>query len=243
MNDEGEGWDLSPDTMKLSFVKFDINKSQDSFYYVTIKKYSSGRTENEARNRAEQIQYNVVYKDSVLDLGSGFAIDKASKFRGQNVEVEIKVPVGKKIIFDQSIDDKLNVVSFKHNRRRWPRNGWNYDFDDTRRWRTGVEFTMGADGILTSNGTTTNKSSRPANGEYRYQDDNIKTPAVTDDIQKQIEEEKLKQKETEERIKNLEKKKKEAQELKTGKAEKMDDEEELSIRTPLSSVFSLVKWI
>ena len=30
MNDEGEGWDLSPDTLKLSFVKFDIIKSDDS---------------------------------------------------------------------------------------------------------------------------------------------------------------------------------------------------------------------
>ena len=37
INDEGEGWDLSSDTLKLSFVKFDIVKSYDSLYYVTVK--------------------------------------------------------------------------------------------------------------------------------------------------------------------------------------------------------------
>ncbi|HKZ65747.1 MAG TPA: PspC domain-containing protein, partial [Chitinophagaceae bacterium] len=243
MNDDGEGWDLSPDTMKLSFVKFDINKSEDSLYYVTLKKYSSGRTEGEARGRAEKIEYEVMYRDSVLDLGSGFAIDKASKFRGQNVEIEIKIPVGRKIVFDESIDNKLNEVSFKRNRRRWPRDGWNYDFDEVRHWRTNVEFTMGSDGILTSNETKVNQPSRPSNGEYRYQDDNNRNPPTTDDdIQKQIEEEKIRQKESEERIRDLEKKKKEVKQSNTNSPESIDDKDDASIGTS-PSVFSFVQWI
>jgi len=241
MNDDGEGWDLSPDTMKLSFIKFDINKSEDSLYYVTVKKYSSGRTESEARNRAEKIQYNILYRDSVLDLGSGFAIDKASKFRGQNVEIEIKIPVGKKILFDESIENKLNEVSFKRNNRRWPRNGWNYDFDEARRWRTGVEFTMGSDGVLTSSGNTINKSSGPANGEYRYQDNNIQTKPATDDIQRQIEEEKQRKKESEDRIKQLEKQKTEGQKSTTDSPESMDDKEDDVAMSSPSPVFSLMK--
>ncbi|MGZ8517388.1 MAG: PspC domain-containing protein [Chitinophagaceae bacterium] len=241
MNDDGEGWDLSPDTMKLSFVKFDINKSDDSLYYVTLKKYSSGRTEGEARGRAEKIQYEVLYSDSVLDLGSGFAIDEASKFRGQNVEIEIKIPVGKKILFDESIENKLNEVSFKRNRRRWPSNGWNYDFDEIRRWRTGVEFTMGSDGILTSNEKRINQPSRPSNGEYRYQDDNIRDqPATDDDIQKQIEEERLRQKETEERIRELEKKKKEVRQSNTSSPESIEEKDDIAMSSP-SPVFSLMK--
>jgi phage shock protein PspC (stress-responsive transcriptional regulator) len=243
MNDDGEGWDLSSDTMRLSFVKFDINKSNDSLYYVTIKKYSSGKTEGEARGRAEKIQYDVIYRDSVLDLGSGFAIDKDSKFRGQNVEIEVKVPVGKKIVFDQSIDDKLNVVSFKRNRnRRWYRDGWDYDYDDTRRWRTGVEFTMGADGILSSSGTARPMQSTPENGKYHYQDDNIKQqPATSDDIQKQIEEERTRQKEAEERIRNLEKRKREAQQSGANKPESMDDKQDGIAMSSPSPVFSLMK--
>ena len=183
----------------------------------------------------------MVYRDSVLDIGSGFAIDKASKFRGQNVEIEIRIPVGKKILFDESIENKLNEVSFKRNRRRWPRNGWDYDFDEVRRWRTNVEFTVGSDGVLTSSGGSINNPSKPGNGEYRYQDDNIKTPPATDDIQQQIEEEKIRQRETEERIKDLEKRKKEVQQSNTSKPESMDDkDEEIAISSP-SPVFSLMK--
>src|SRR5688572_7065013 len=241
MNDDGEGWDLSPDTMKLSFIKFDINKSEDSLYYVTVKKYSSGRTESEARNRAEKIQYTVLYRDSIIDLGSGFAIDKASKFRGQNVEIEIKIPVGKKILFDESLENKLNEVSFKRSNRRWPRNGWNYDFDEARRWRTGVEFTMGSDGVLTSSGNTINKSSRPANGEYRYQDNNIQTKPATDDIQRQIEEERQRKKEAEDRIKQLEEQKTEEQKSNTNSPERIDDKEDDVAMSSPSPVFSLMK--
>lgn len=243
MNDDGEGWDLSTDTLKLSFVKFDLNKSEDSLYYVTVKKYSSGRTESEARNRAEKIQYSVVYKDSVLDLGSGFAIDNVSKFRGQNIEIEIKIPVGKKIIFDESIDNKLNVVSFKRNRnRRWYRDGWDFDHDEVRRWRTGVEFTMGADGVLRSNGKTKDQPSRPSNGEYRYQDDNIKNqPATDDDIQKQIEEEKQKRQKSEEKIRDLEQRKKEVQKSNTNNPESMEDKDDAVAMASPSPVFSLMQ--
>jgi phage shock protein PspC (stress-responsive transcriptional regulator) len=246
MNDEGEGWDLSADSMRLSFVKFDILKSEDSLYYVTVKKYSSGRTEGEARARAEKIRYNVSYRDSVLDLGSGFAIDKDDKFRGQNIEIEIKIPVGKKIVFDQSIDDKLNAVSFRQRRnRRWYRNDWNYDYDDVRRWRTNVEFTMGSDGVLRSNGRTMDlpsSPSRPSNGEYRYQDDNIKSqPATEDDIQKQIEEEKQKRQKSEEKIRDLEQRKREGQKSNTNNPESIDDKDDAVAMTSPSPVFSLVK--
>lgn len=243
MNEDGEGWDLSTDTMKFAFVKFDINKSEDSLYYVTVKKYSSGRTESEARNRAEKIQYNVLYKESVLDLGNGFAIGKASKFRGQNIGIEIKIPVGKKIVFDESIDKKLHAVSFRHDRnRRWYRNDWNFDHDEISRWRTGVEFTMGADGILRSNGATKQRSSTPSNGEYRYPDDSIRNqPATNDDIQRQIEQEKIRQKEAEERIRDLEKKKKQVEQSNTSTPESMEDKEDDLGMTLPSPVFSLMK--
>ena len=247
INDEGEGWDLSPDSLKLSFVKFDIIRSDDSLYHVTLKRYSSGRSESEARGRAEKIQYNVVFKDSVLDIGSGFAIDKASKFRGQNIEMEIRIPVGKKIIFDQSIENKLNEVSFKRKRGRWPRNGWDFDYDDTRRWRTGVEFTMGSDGILTSyegskqESTRPGEQSKPANG-YRYREDNNKqAEPASDEIQREIEEEKRKQKESQERIEKLEKKKNEGQESNTSNLESMDDNEEHTSFSSPSPVFSLIR--
>src|SRR6185436_9583363 len=65
MNDGGEGWNLSSDTLKLSMIKFTVLSSKDSAYHVKLKKHSFGRTPEEARQRAEQIQYAVYSKDSV----------------------------------------------------------------------------------------------------------------------------------------------------------------------------------
>jgi hypothetical protein len=222
-------------------VRFNVLKSDDSLYAVTVKKYSHGRTEGDAKARAEKTHYNVTYKDSVLDLGSGFAIDKDSKFRGQYVELEIEVPVGKKITFDESIDHKLDGVRFRSYRGNWRRDRWDFDYDDGRRWRTNVEYTMGSDGVLRSNGKAKPESSTPASGEYRYQDENnpaSETPK--EDIQKQIDEEKRKKKESEDRLRDLEKKQKEEKRSNTANPESMEDKKDIAMASP-SPVFSLVK--
>ena len=240
INDEGEGWDLSPDTLKLSFVRFDINKSPDSLYYVIVKRYSSGRTESEARSRAGKIQYEVVYRDSVLDLDNGFAIDKASKYRGQHIEIEIGVPVGKQIVFNESIETKLNDVSFKRRNGRWPRNAWDFDYDDRRQWRTGVVYTMASNGLLTSSGNPSVPST-PSNGNYRYQPDDRPAGQSPSDIERQIEEEKERRRESERRIKELERQKREARRSAAVQPESMDDKDGYSAISSPSPVFSLVK--
>jgi hypothetical protein len=96
------GGDLSSDTLKIAAVKISVHPGTDSFR-VIMKKYSFGRTYQEAMNRAQRTQYTVTSKDSILDLSNSYAIDKESKFRVQNIELEIYVPVGKKIRFDESV--------------------------------------------------------------------------------------------------------------------------------------------
>jgi phage shock protein PspC (stress-responsive transcriptional regulator) len=84
-NDGAEGWDLSEDSMRLSLVNFEIDKSDDSLYHVFVQKYSFGRTTRDAIARAEHFSYAVSSIDSILDLSSGFTILKKDKFRGQKV--------------------------------------------------------------------------------------------------------------------------------------------------------------
>ena len=239
INDEGEGWDLSQDSLKLSVVKFDLNKSDDSLYYVTVKKYSSGRSENEARERASNIVYEVLYRDSVLDIGNGFAISKENKYRGQNVEIEIRVPVGRQILFDESIETKLAEITIRRRDGGWNRRGWEFDRDISRHWRTGVVYTMDASGNLISNGNV-RPSTVPSNGGYRYEDGNTPAQPNRDDIEKQIEKERLQQQESERRIRELEKQKKEAGASGVSTPVSMDDK---AVYTSISSspVFSLIK--
>jgi hypothetical protein len=151
--DDAEGWDITSDTLKLSHIRVRVVKSVDSLYTVTVERYSRGRNRSIAMNRASRIQYNVSSIDSMLVLGSGFSIDKGSKYRGQKVLVEISVPVGKRIHFDESVVENLSTTTFKwrenrrdrRNRKNWD-NDWNYsnNFD----WKAGVDYVMTESGTL-----------------------------------------------------------------------------------------------
>jgi len=220
INDEGEGWDLTDDTLKLSTVKFNVRASSDSIYHVNLKRYSFGKNEEEALRRAEKISYQVFSRDSVLDLANGYAIDKGSKFRGQQVEVEILVPVGKKIRFDESVDNKLNPTNIRV-KRSYRRNrivDIDVDEDYRNRFRSGVDYVMGIDGSLKEVGG----NGVIRSGNYRYDDSD------TNKKQELNEPEELK-----------EKKKKEPP---SGNTESMDsDEEEEVMASSPTAVFSLVR--
>ena len=223
MNDhdnENDGWDLSSDTLKIAAVKFRVKASTDDQYRVTLKRYSFGKTDQEAIERAQKIQYNITSRDSLLDLGNGYAIDSKSKFRVQNVEIEISVPIGKKLRFDESVERKLNLLNVKV-RRTYRRNrvsGFEIiDEENSYRYHSGIDYVMGADGELKDeNGkavSTTVESH--TNGDYRYPaNDSIEKKERQNDIQQQIEEEKRKKEESDKRIKDLEEEKKKVEVVK-----------------------------
>jgi hypothetical protein len=152
---DNTGWDITDDTLKYNNVKFRIGKSEDSLYHTSLSKYSFGSTKRDAQNRAERIKFNVSNIDSVLNLGSGLSIDRNSKFRGQGVIVDIQVPVGKRIRFDESLVHAYNpwVVrrSGREYRRYW-RDDYRYnidwDYDDYFDWEHDVDYVMGSDGKL-----------------------------------------------------------------------------------------------
>ncbi|HRA10979.1 MAG TPA: PspC domain-containing protein [Chitinophagaceae bacterium] len=237
INDEGDGWDLSDDTLRLSTVKFTVKPSLDSQYHVTLIKHSFGRSEEGAIARAERIQYNILSRDSVLDVGSGYTVDKESKFRGQQVEVEIQVPIGKQIRFDESVNDKLNSLNVRVKRGSRRNRVVDVEIDDrSSRFRSGIDYTMGINGKLkTETGEVI--ESKPDN-EYRY--------PVTDsvdkknNIQKLIEEEERKKEESDRKIKEL---KKEIKPEAIVPSENIDIKNvEGAIAGGLSPVSSLVQW-
>jgi hypothetical protein len=153
-NDEHTGWDVSDDTMKYNNIKIRYDKSDDSSYHVRLYKYSAGSTLTDAQNRASQTLFNVGYQDSVLNMASGLAITKSSKFRGQGVIVEITIPVGKKIRFDESVLEAYNpwVVRKSWRERSYWGHRWqsDWDYDDFFDLKPDVDYTMQADGKLLS---------------------------------------------------------------------------------------------
>ena len=177
------GISLTPDTLKLSMIAFDFEKSPDSSYHVIVRKEAMGKTDEEARNRLNKIQYNIISRDSILDLPNGFAIDKNSKYRFQNVNVKIQVPVGKKIKIDSSVFRKLSdgqivARNYKESRREgvvsFKRRISNY--------RAGVDYTMDSTGKLVSDDKKDAPSTTSSDDNYRWDDeDSVRTsgaPAV-----------------------------------------------------------------
>ncbi len=234
MNDEGTGWDLSSDTVKLSTIRFKVEKSIDSEYHVIMRKYSFGSSEEEAHERAMRIQYSLYSRDSILDLGNGYSIDKIAKFRGQQVEIEIQIPIGKKLRFDESVDDKLNPTSFKVRRMNRRNRGINYEFDDndSYRFHSGVDYIMTSTGLKDPGGRTLDNSS------YRYRSDETDTI----NVKEQIEEQKRQREESDRRIKELEEKIKDKQSA-PGASETMDSEGDDVTSSDAPSVLSVVRWL
>jgi phage shock protein PspC (stress-responsive transcriptional regulator) len=152
---DNTGWDITDDTLKYNNVKFRISKSEDSLYHTTLSKYSFGSTMRDAQNRAERIVFNVSNKDSVLNLGSGLSVDHNSKFRGQGIIMEIQVPVGKRIEFDESLVHAYNPWVVRRGGREY-RSYWrnenryniDWDYDDYFDWDPNVDYVMSTDGKL-----------------------------------------------------------------------------------------------
>jgi phage shock protein PspC (stress-responsive transcriptional regulator) len=200
---DSDGWNLTEDTVKLSLVDFTVERSLDANYHVILVKKSAGRSETEAINRAEKIQYRISSRDSILDIGNGFAVDKDSKYRGQIIEIKIQVPVGKKLRFDESVTSKLHPVEIKvKDRSRSLRRGRiDIDVDDWFQYQTGVDYTMSENGELVNpNKPEVNKTESTSNAaDYRYRDS--KPAETVEEQRKRVDEEQRKLKELEEKEK------------------------------------------
>lgn len=235
---DDEGWDINEDSLRMANIKVRIEKSEDSDYHVTVARYSAGKDGNEAKRRAEHILYNVSYTDSLLNLGSGLTVMKEDKFRFQRIIVNIKVPVGKKIRFDESVDllHPYNVRVYE--KRRWNRNDWDvdWDWDNYFDYKTNTDYIMMSDGELRNTaGTNEEKGDR-----YRY-DDNDKE-RMRDDIrsrEQKLEEEKRRLEDDKKRLNDTSTQKTTAQETMNDISDKSAAGFSMNMGSPVFSLASM----
>ncbi len=182
---KGPFFDITEDSVTMNNVRIDVVKSEDSAWHLDLEKLSRGNTAGEALKTAEEINFQVDQKDSLLTLGRGFSITPKQQFRNQQVLVVIKMPVGKRIFLSENLDD---YHWFTMN-RKWRNNGvnvdWEYTDDHDNNWDSNVEYIMTEHGLeRTSNSLKTESeeqdqkrnsvpdSSQKKNdnpkGDYRY---------------------------------------------------------------------------
>jgi phage shock protein PspC (stress-responsive transcriptional regulator) len=138
------------DSLLVSNIRVKIEKSNDSFFHVTLIKRARSTTPALAEGYAEKISYTVSQQDSVLQLPFAFPITTDSKFRNQQVLVQVQVPVGKEVYIDKRADE-LSWYSVRSGARGLNINiDHDYDEDDDS-WRPGVWYIMKPDGIERKN--------------------------------------------------------------------------------------------
>ncbi len=159
----GNGWrhngvfySISEDSILLNTIQIKVLRSEDSGYHVRILRGSLGSNANAALDYARQINFPVSQSDSVLQLPDGFPITRDQQFRNQQVIVAVYIPVGKKIMMDNSVKryDWVNLHVGRGHINWDDDNRYDENYDDegfslenNYHWNSGVQYIMTADGL------------------------------------------------------------------------------------------------
>ena len=163
---EDHWFDITPfekftdeDTFYVRNLRIRITQSKTDSFEVKIIKLSNGSTKEEANKLANNINFNIIQKDSVLFLDRGIGINKQDKFRNQHVIMTIAVPIGKRIKITkkgwQQFNMNVNGHGFRTERiddigfGNDPWDGeWKNSYDDESfSYERGVEYLMTASGL------------------------------------------------------------------------------------------------
>lgn len=92
-----------------------ITSSNNGSVELYVIKRARGETKRMGLDRARAIQYNLSVKDSLILFDELFTVQPNQKLRGQDLQVILKIPAGKVIKLDKSlehfIDDVENVTN------------------------------------------------------------------------------------------------------------------------------------
>ncbi len=88
-------------------VRFDIKKSEDSLVHVKVRKDANGSSYDNARQRAEKINYSYTASGNNLVLDNFLTTAAENKIRDQETYVTIYVPVNTTVSLNESTEDHM----------------------------------------------------------------------------------------------------------------------------------------
>jgi phage shock protein C len=138
------------DSLLIGNISIRLVKSNDQNFHVTTVKKARSSSPREAERIAEMISFPVDQSDSILTLPIAFPITTETKFRNQQVRVQIEVPVGKEIYIN---DRANNLQSYSV---RGNGNGFTFDWDNDNgynyMWTSGSWYIMTDRGLERKDG-------------------------------------------------------------------------------------------
>jgi phage shock protein PspC (stress-responsive transcriptional regulator) len=91
----------------LGHTHLDIIKSQSNAVELVIVKEAKGGDRKMASERAKNIDYKIITNDSLILCDNLFKVNNADKFRFQSVKVILKLPIGKVVYLDKTLENML----------------------------------------------------------------------------------------------------------------------------------------
>lgn len=130
LNNNNGGYFFGEHDKNLSVIGFaglNVVESNNDKVELSITRTSRGESKKEAYDNAKAIDYNYRQNQNELVFDEIFSVMEGSKFRAQEVDVKLKLPIGKVIYFDKSVKSLLDDVDNTTNT-------WDGDMI-SRRWK------------------------------------------------------------------------------------------------------------
>lgn len=125
---------IQKDSAVVGNVSIKIEKSADAYYHYSTVLFSRGESNKDCENRIQQMQFNPIFKDSILELPLGYVLRKGQLWRGQKINVTIYVPEGKQILIENSVNSAFSNVELNTKPGNFNIHSYN-DFNyDTDKW-------------------------------------------------------------------------------------------------------------
>ena len=105
-NDEAQYF-LDEEKNILGRPKLTIEKSLDSTGHISIERKARGSSYTNANTNAQNIQYDIFQRDSSIIIDPYFMLKPDSKWRAQQIEITIYIPVGTNVTIDKNLHDVL----------------------------------------------------------------------------------------------------------------------------------------
>lgn len=108
---ENEAFEFGTTESKLANVDFDIKQSHDSLTHLIVRKRARGWNKKEAHNRVERMEYGFRIEDNTLELNDYLVFQNEDKFRGQEVDITLLLPVGKTVYLKPHTANIIDDIS------------------------------------------------------------------------------------------------------------------------------------
>ena len=126
--------ELEGDSIFCGYPDFNIVQNLDDRVEIEVERLGRGFTPDAAVKRAESIVYHYQVQGDTISLDPYFSFLKSNKFRGQELDVTLKLPRGKRVYLGESVARIIDHV----------RTGYNVDSHDL----VGQEWIMTKDGLM-----------------------------------------------------------------------------------------------